>query len=229
MKPELRTAGIAGIFSGILLIVEFALFMTSGVQPSTLQNATVALPFLQDHGANIRMAVLFGAINAALAIVLVTGFAARLHVATPTGAVATLYFGILGTAGHGLVALTYWLGIPVFVALMQGDQESAAYAWPAFFAVIGGFNDFGDFFIGLSLLTAGWAIVSKKALPVLLGWVALVGGVATIARLLGLEMAFFASLPLAIIIRIWMGIALLKRETSEARFTSGGVQVQANL
>jgi hypothetical protein len=227
MNPNVRIAGIAGILSGILLIVEFALFMASGVQPTTLQDAAIALPFLHDHGGNIRVAVLFGAVNAALAIILVTGLAASLHAATPTRAVATLYFGILGTAGHGLVALTYWLGIPAFVALTRGDQEAAAYAWPAFFAVLTGFNDFGDFFVGLSLVAAGWAIVAKKMLPVSLGWVSLVGGGATLARLLGLDLAFFASLPLAILIRIWVGIALWKSETNEYQFVARGVQAQA--
>jgi len=46
-------------------------------------------------------------------------------------------------------------------------------------AITSGAEGFGNLFLGLSLLTAGWAIISEKALPVSLGWVRLIGGVAT--------------------------------------------------
>lgn len=71
--------------------------------------------------------------------------------------------------------------------LAARDQLAALPAWTAFAAVTSEFNDFGDFYVGLFLLTAGWAIVSRKALSVLLGWISLIGGVTTLERLLGLD------------------------------------------
>jgi hypothetical protein len=155
---------VAGILVGIGLVIEFRPLHEQCVQPTTFQDATAALPFLQDHGGTIRMAVLVGSVNAALAIIMVGGLAARLH-ASPTRAVATVYFGIIGTAGHSLVALPYWFGIPMFVTLAARDQVAALHAWTAFAAVTSGFNDFGDFYVGLFLLTAGWAICRRKRYP----------------------------------------------------------------
>ena len=45
-------------------------------------------------------------------------------------------------------------------------------------------------------------------MPATVGWVALVAGVATLARLLGLDAAFVASLLFAILFRIWTGMQL---------------------
>ena len=81
-----------------------------------------------------------------------------------------------------------------------GDSPEAWPKWPDW--------DREPLFLGLSLLAAGWAIVSTRALPVTVGWIALVAGAATLARTLGLDAAFFVSLLLAIVFRIWVGIHL---------------------
>ena len=208
MNPRAHAAGIAGVLAGLGLIGEFALFMISGTQPATLQHASSALPFLQEHGTTIRAAALLGAANAALVVIFLAGLADRLHVKAPTLAVATLYFGIIGTAGHALVAISLWLGTPSFTDLAVDDAPAAAPAWEAFAAVNNAFSGFGNTFLGLSLLAAGWAIVSTRVLPATVGWIALIAGAATVARVLGLDAAFFVSLLLAIVFRIWTGIHL---------------------
>jgi hypothetical protein len=208
MNPRAQAAGIAGVLAGLGLIGEFVLFTVSGSQPTTLQHASTALPFLQDHGTTIRAAALLGAANAALAVIFLAGLAARLHVKAPTLAVATLYFGIIGTAGDALVAISLWLGTPSFTQIAANDHTAASPAWEAFAVVTNTFSGFGNLFLGLSLLAAGWAIVSTKALPATAGWIALIAGAATLARTLGLDAAFFVSLILAIVFRIWTGIHL---------------------
>jgi hypothetical protein len=209
-SPSENAAGIAGLIAGLGLIGEFVLFTISGSRPTTLQHATTALPFLQEHGTTIRAAALLGAANAALVVIFLAGLAARLHGKAPTLAVATLYLGIIGTAGHALVAISLWLGTPSFTQLAANDHTAASSAWEGFAVVTNAFSGFGNLFLGLSLFAAGWAITSTKALPATTGWIALVAGAATLARTLGLDEAFFASLILAIAFRIWAGIHLLR-------------------
>jgi hypothetical protein len=208
MNPRTQAAGVAGLLAGLGLIGEFVLFTISGSRPTTLLHATTALPFLQQHGTTIRAAAVLGAANAALAVIFLAGLAARLHAKAPTLAVATLYLGIIGTAGDALVAISLWLGTPSFTQLAANDHTAASPAWEAFAAVTNTFGGLGNLFLGLSLLTAGWAIASTKTLPTTTGWIALIAGAATLARTLGLDAAFLVSLILAIAFRIWTGIHL---------------------
>src|SRR5262249_50819588 len=186
MNPRPQSAGITGILAGIALVGEFTLFAISGFPGAAFSDPAAALPYLRDGGALLRAAVLFGAAGVAFSTVFFAGLAARLYAKTPTLAVATLYFAIVGSVGHGLVALPFWLGVPFFTDLAARDQLAAANAWGAFVAITSGAEGFGNLFLALSLLTAGWAIVSEKALPVSLGWISLIGGVATVVRVLGL-------------------------------------------
>src|SRR6266487_3819204 len=178
MNPKLRIAGIAGILTGVALAGEFIFFLISGYSPETFNNPATALTFLRDRGVYLRIAVLFGAAGVAFRTIYIAGLATRLQANTPTRAVATLYFGILGGVGHGLVALSFYSGIPMFVALASRDP-AAANAWGAFTAITSGFEGFGDFLLGLVLLLAGWAIISQRALPVGLGWVGVLAGIAS--------------------------------------------------
>jgi len=216
MNPRLQSAGIAGILTGVALVGEFIFFMISGFTPEVSNNPAAALTFLRDSGVYLRIAVLLGATGIAFRIIYVAGLAARLHANTPTRAVATLYFGILGSFGHGLVALSLYVGIPMFVALAARDPGAAANAWGAFNVITSGFDGIGNFLLGLVLLTAGWAIISRRALPVGAGWVGVLAGIATVIRVFATGTplaalafaAFFPSLLLAIIFDIWAGIAL---------------------
>jgi hypothetical protein len=216
MNPKLRIAGIAGILTGVALAGEFIFFMLSGYNPQLSNDPAAALTFLRESGMYIRVAVLFGAAGVALRTIFVSGLAASLYAKTPTEAVATLYFGILGGAGHGLVALSFYIGIPMLVSLAARDPAAAANAWGAYTTVISGFEGFGNFLIGLMLLAAGWAIASHKALSAGAGWIGLLGGLATLVRvfttgtpLAGIAFAvFFPSLVLAGVFDVWAGIAL---------------------
>src|SRR5262249_48388232 len=74
MDPRLqRSAGIAGVLAGIALAGEFTLFMISGFTPQTFSDAAHALPFLQDHGAYLRAAAVFGAVGVALTTLFLVG------------------------------------------------------------------------------------------------------------------------------------------------------------
>ena len=223
MNPELRSAGIAGILTGVALAGEFIFFMMSGYNPQALSDPAAALTFLQERGMYIRIAVLFGAAGVAFRTLFVSGLAATLHAKTPTQAVATLYFGLLGGAGHGLVALSFYIGIPMLITLAAMDPAAARSAWGAYSTIVSGFEGFGNFLISLMLLAAGLAMISQKAMPVGLGWVGFLAGAATLVRifttgtpLAGLGFAaFFPSLLLAGLFDVWAGISLWRNGTTE--------------
>lgn len=212
MSPRPQSAGTAGIAAGVTLAIIFILFLTSGVTPATFMDPEQALSFVRDSGGRLRTIAFFGAVTTALATVFVAGLAARLQAKTPTRATATLYFGILGNAGHGIGSLAFWFGVPMFAAVAARDQVAATHAWGAFAAITNGYDGFGNFGIGLSLLMAGWAIISEKALPTSLGWVGAVGGVATLALLFwpNAQLAFLASLVLTVLFLVWAGNELRK-------------------
>lgn len=208
--PNLRYAGLAGILAGIGLIGEFALFSASGMQTTTLDHAATALPFLRDHGGFIRAATLAGAVNDALAVVLYAGLAARIRASTPTLAAAALYLGVVAVVGDGLVALSYWQGIPGFVDLAALSGATAAPAWEGFQAVVGGYRSLADFFVGLALVALGAAGVFKRSLSMPLSAIALLAGVAALAAPLGVGAAYLVSLLLAIVFRLWAGFELAR-------------------
>jgi hypothetical protein len=224
MTPRGRIAGLSGILAGVGLAVEGALWATSGWTADTFGDSATALAFLRDHGSHLRAAVLAGAINLVLVTVFTVGLAARLATTAPTRAAATLYLGIIGIAGHSLVPLGLWLGVPTFVELAVGDPSAAAAAWSGYASFQTAAGAVGALFLGLSTLAAGWAIISLRALPVLLGWLGVLTGAASAVTVLTAEtpLAFLAagaylpSLTLAIVFRVWAGIGLWKGEVQPA-------------
>ena len=209
-----RAVGIAGILAGAALAGEFLFFSLSGQSQSTFSDPAAAMTFLRDHGALVQIAVLFGASGIVVTLLFLAGLADRLKTRTPTLAAATLLFGIVGNVGDGLVALAFWTGIPAYVSLAGHDLGAAQNSWSAFANLTSGYQGFGNLFLGLSAVAAGWAIVTRRQLPVALGAVGLVAGVAAIASVLGINTAFgffgFAtSIVLVIVFRVWAGIELL--------------------
>src|SRR5262249_61097399 len=83
----------------------------------------------------------------------------------------------------------------------------------------------GSLFLGLSTIAAGWAIVTTKAMPVMLGWVGIVMGAASTTTVLAAHTplgvlatdAYLPSLILPIAVRIWGGIALWNDKPRAAR------------
>src|SRR5262245_56468239 len=210
--PTTRVAGIAGVLAALALAGEFVFFSLSGFQQSTFSDPGAAMAFLRDHGTAVRIAVAFGAAGVALTLIFLTGLAERLRAGTPALALATLYFGVVGNVGDGLVALSFWIGIPMFVSLAGTAAATAQSAWPAFTAVTGGYQGFGNLFLGLSLITTGWATLSRRALPRPLGAIALVAGVAAVASVFvaNAQIGFVLALALVIVFRAWAGIELYR-------------------
>jgi hypothetical protein len=214
-----RAGGVAGVLAGIGLAVEGAFWTASGWTPQTFANPTTALAFLRDNGTLLRVGVFAGALNLVFATILVAGLAARLRATSPTRAAATLHLGVVGIGAHGLVPLGLWLGVPMFITLAASDAATAQAAWGGFAVFLAAAGGLGNLFLGLSMATTGSAALGRRSrapLPVLLGWVGIVAGMASVITVLaaGTPVAFLAnaayvpSLLLAIVFRVWAGIHL---------------------
>jgi Domain of unknown function (DUF4386) len=216
MTPRPHIAGLSGILAGVGLAVEGTLWATSGWTAETFGDAATALAFLQDNGTQLRAAVFAGAINLVLVTIFTVGLATRLGSTAPTRAAVTLYFGIIGIAGHSLVPLGLWLGVPTFVDLAASDPGAAAAAWSGYARFQAAAGAVGALFLGLSTLAAGLAIISQREWPVLLGWLGVLTGASSAVTVLAAETplavlaagAYLPSLTLAIVFRIWAGIGL---------------------
>lgn len=220
--PRIRIAGVAGVLAGLGLVVELSLFMASGWQPHIFGDPAAAIRFLQESGGLLRAAGFAGAVNLILTTLFVTGLAAKLHPTAPTAAAATLYLGLIGIGAHALVPLGLWLSVPGFLSLSDQGAATAQAAWAGFAAFITAAGGAGYLFVGLSMLSAGFAGLAMKSLSPTLSWVTLLAGAATVVNVLAdsvqlssiAQMLFFPSILLTILFRIWGGRELLLAESS---------------
>jgi hypothetical protein len=205
---DLRAAGIAGVLAGVGLLGEFIFFGATGMGATTLDEASTAIPFLREQGATLRMAVLVGAANNLLVVLLYWGIAQRIRGLAPTLAAATLLFGVVAVMADGLIALSYWRA-PAFVSLAAGDPAVVNPAWQAYQGIVSAARDVANVFVGSALVAAGiaawWGAMSKP-----LGALALVTGIVALAGPLGFGFAYLISLVLAIVFRLWAGIDLYR-------------------
>lgn len=210
MAPRQQSAGTSGIIAGISLAVVFFLFITSRAGPETFADPANALPFITQNSGRLRTIALLALITISFAVIFVAGLAAKLRDKTPTRATGVLYFGILGLIGHGIGALMFWVGVPALVAYAAKDQVAVSHAWVAFGALNGSLDGFGNLFIGLSTLLAGWAIVGAGAMSSTLGWFGVVAGVVTALAAVapGNQLIMMGSFVLPIIWLLWAGNTL---------------------
>jgi len=216
MAPKLKHAGIAGILSGIFLIGEFSFFMASGFNPEVFQDPSRAAQFLAESQTFIRIAVLFGITNALIRILFIVGLASELQKSTQTGATGVLYFGVLGSIGHGLVALSFYIGLPFLENLAVQNHEIFMNTWGAFVAITLGFQGLGGILSGVFFLISGWGIVKYRIFSKAIGWVGIATGFISVLTVIASEtpisfiaqMLFMPMLILAIIFYISCGNAL---------------------
>ncbi len=216
MKPLNKYAGFAGIVTGVALLLEFAFFMASGFTPSVAADPAQAIASIQSKEVLLRIATFFGFTGAIASVPFIAGLAAILQAKAPSRATAVLYFGVLGSIGHDLVALSYYLGFPALVALAATNLPQATNSWGGVLAITDGFQGLGNLLLGLMLFLAGSAIVGKGELPKGLGWVGIVGGIAAILAVVttstplsGLAYAaYIPSIVLAIVFDNWAGVRL---------------------
>lgn len=219
MKSFYKYAGWAGILTAIALFLEFSLFMAGGFSADKLADPAEAVALITDKESLLRIAAFVGFAGAFVRVLFAAGLAKKLRDEAPTRAASVLYFGILGSAGHGLVALSFYLGFPVITELASSEAVSS---WGAFNAITSGFQGLGNILLGLTFVAAGSAIIAKRMLPKGLGWVGLIAGLATLIGVLTTATPlaavgfgiFMPSIVLAILFDVWAGVKLIQQSRS---------------
>lgn len=208
MNPRMRSAGTAGIIGGISLAILVFIFFTSGATPEIFRDPAKALPFLSQNLGRWRALTLFSAVALIAATLFVTGLAAKLHDRTPTRATGVLYFGLFGIVGHALGTALFGFAVPAVTAAT--DQVAAAHAWTAVYAIDLATDAVGSFFIGVSVLLAGWVITSTRVMSSALGWYAVLTGAVSILAVLApsVEILGLGSFILPAIWLVWAGAVL---------------------
>ena len=191
--------------------------MVSGFTPNQVADPAQAIALIQNKEILLRIATFFGFSGAFVSVPYIAGLAVKLQAKAPTRATAVLYFGVLGSIGHALVALSYYLGFPALTTLATHHLSEAISSWGGFLAVTDGFQGLGNLLLGLMFLLAGLAIITKGDLPKGLGWIGVIAGsaailgvVTTSTPLSGLGYGtYIPSIILAIAFDIWAGRKLM--------------------
>ncbi|HKN66581.1 MAG TPA: DUF4386 family protein [Gemmatimonadaceae bacterium] len=221
MRTSMEVAGVAGILAGIGLAMEATFFMTSGWTPTVFHDPAGALSLFHTGGSQLRAAGFVGVLNLACAIIWLAGLAELHAIRARNLAAAILLFGIVGTAGHALVPLGLWGGIPTFLDASARHTTEAPAAFLGFAAFLDAAGAVGSLFVGFSLIAAGAAIVATRSIHSVIGWIGLLAGVASALSVLGAgtplaPVAFAVYMPgllLAIIFRTLSGFAM-RRQTA---------------
>lgn len=201
-----QNGGTFGIIAAVVLAVLFVVILTSGFDPRTADPAE-ALSFISQSSGRWTLAGVLGVLGSLFAIVFAVGLYRVLRDKAPTRAYAVLLFAVLGSGGYALSSLVQWLGGAQVAG--TADQVAAAHAWVAVNAVATSMGGFGNTFVGASLLTAGWAATSTRALSSAVGWLAYLAGIVTVLGLFTANaVVFLGSFALIIIFLAWAGFEL---------------------
>lgn len=212
MNSKLRLGGFAGIVAGPLLVLETASFLRSGWNPIRFADPTQAMQLLRDGGADLRMASVFGFCGLVATLCLFIGLADWLRQRSPASGDAVLYLGLVGIAGHSLVPLGLWIGIPMYLSLASHSMTLAQSSWPAFAATSNAAEGVGSLFMGLAMLLTGVAGLWQRSFSPLLGWIAIIAGTLTLITLLASGTPlFFPSLIATVLFRFIAGVELSQK------------------
>lgn len=218
MVPNIKHSGIAGVLAGFFLIGELSFFMASGFDSEIFNAPSNAAQFLSEGQIFIRIAVLFGIFNALVRIIFIAGLASEIKTYSPTGASGMLHFGVLGSLGNGLVAISFYIGLPFLENLAIQSHEMFMNTWGAFVAITLGFQGLGSVLSGAFFLISGWGIIRYKPFNSVIGWIGLMAGILSLFVVFASQtslgfiakMIFIPMLILSIIFYLSCGNALRK-------------------
>lgn len=216
MNPLMRTAGVAGVIAAGLLIAETSAFLLSGWTPVRFADPIQAMGLIQVGGDTLRASAVFGFAGLVATVWLLAGLATLLSKDSPATASAQLYLGLVGVAGHSLVPLTLWVGIPAFVELKARNLTLAQAGWAAFAPISNGAHGIGTLFMGCSMVLAAAGLAKQPGWTRAAGAAGLAAGLLSLATLLAIGSRFEAaagalflpSLGLTVLFRFLSGVAL---------------------
>jgi hypothetical protein len=223
MNSIMRTAGAAGLIAAGLLIAETSAFLLSGWSPPRFADPAQAMGLIQVGGDTLRASAVFGFAGLVATVYLLAGLATLLSKGSPAMATGQLYLGLIGVAGHSLVPLTLWIGIPAFVDLKARNLALAQSGWAAFAPISNGAHGIGTLFMGCSMVLAGAALAKQPGWTRAAGACGFAAGLLSLATLLAVGTRFEAaagaiylpSLGLTVLFRFLSGVALWRLGRTE--------------
>jgi len=202
-----QNGGTFGIVSAVVLAVLFIMVLTGGFAPDVAADPAKALAVIRGSAARWTLTGLLGVLGSLFAVIFTVGLYRTFRDKAPTRAYAVLLFGVLGSGGYALASLARWLGGTQVAG--TADAVAAAHAWVAVNAMATSLNGFGNVFVGATLITAGWAITSTRALSSGVGWLAYLAGIVTALGLFtSTAVVFLGSFALVVIFLAWAGYEL---------------------
>lgn len=210
MNPRPKSAGTAGVVTGVLFAILFLMFIRSGATPAVLADPAKAVSFISQNAGQWRSIGFVGILATIAAVFYFPGLAARLRDRTPTRATGVLYLSLLAVGSHGVDAVLQWVGDPAVAT--AADQVAATHAWVALSAVHTGLTTFANIAGSVAFFLAGWAAMTTKAFSPGVSWAGLASGVVgVVSVLIPMNMPLFGvSFALFIIFLIWSGWELRK-------------------
>jgi len=212
-----RNGGTAGIVTGLLLALLFAMIFMLGQDAMTPGDPAKVLSVVTQKWGLFAAVNFVGLLASGAAIPFVVGIATRLRDAAPTRARTVLYSTLIGLGAYALGSIMMWQGGHQVVEYAVKDQAGATTAWLALFAVNTGLSGVGNVFTGAGTLVAGWAIIGTGAMGVGVGWVGIVAGALGILTLFAPTMpaVFLGSFALTIVWALWAGSELMRGKASK--------------
>jgi len=168
MNSMERNGGTAGIITAVLFLILLA--VTFRYDPAVFTDPARALAFAAEQRGLKAFIGIVTLLSAVALMMFFVGLASRLADATPARGQATLYFGILGSAGLGIGAMLDWQGVGYLAGRAAADTTATQQAWLAVNAVSTAIYGFAGALFAAAVIAAGWAAVSTGVMPRLSGW-----------------------------------------------------------
>lgn len=205
-----KNGGTAGLVTAVLLAVLFVLFFSLGQDIMTPGDPAKSLAAATQKWSLFNLTAFIGLLAAGVAVLFVTGLAAKLRDGAPTRARAVLYITLIGLASYALGSTVLMLGGREIIAFAAKDQAGGAVAWASLSAFHAGLDGLGNTFTGVGAIIAGWAILNTKALPTGVAYVGIISGVLNVLGLFmtGMSPVMLGAFVLTIVWIGWTGSAL---------------------
>jgi hypothetical protein len=207
-----KTGAVASMLLGVLFIGYIALLTivlpAQGLGPGTLNSPATGIPFvavsvlpLVIDGIYIGIALVFLLLTLALHDRLRSDAPAMMPISAATGLIASGLFLIY--------AMINIVGNPIAVSMYQHDTVAGGIIYVTLRATANAINAGALFAAGWALLLAGWSGRATKALPNVLGYLMVGGGLAMIVSFVLLPVGLLGVL-LVPVWSIWLGLTLLR-------------------
>ena len=204
-----QNGGTAGYIAALCLALLFIFFISSGLDPQTMQDPAKALSVIGQKSGLIGGIGILGLLASGFGLVFTIGLFARLREKAPTRAAASLGFAFVGLTLHALGSTLVWQGGQMLVALSGKDATAAGHAWAALGSVNQGVMATANAFTGAAIFVAGWAIIETGVMNKALGWLAVAAGIVQVLGVFSTQMALMGlGIVLAIIWLAWGGAQL---------------------